>query len=75
MDFQPGYLSCKPAPVRPQTSCSAADILDFEAGLHKPLVWALRRMSARLALPGHVPGLAALAQNRPGTEQEWQSEP
>ena len=75
MDSLSDPLLCRPALVRFQSSCSVVGSLDFEAGLHTLLVWALHRMSARLALPEHAPGPVAVAQNRPAIEQEWQSEP
>ena len=75
MGFLPDPPWCKPGPVGSQSSCSVGGSLELRAGLCTLLVWALHRMSARLALPGHAPGPVALAQNHPATEQEWQSEP
>ena len=68
-------LSCKPAPVRSQCSGSVVGSLDFEAGSHTLQVWVLHRTSARLVLPGHAPGLVALAQSHLEPKQEWQSGP
>ena len=75
MDSRRDLLSYRLALVRFQNSCSVVGTLDFEAGSHTLLVWALRRRSAHLALLGHAPGPVALTQNHPAIEQEWQSEP
>ena len=75
MDSLRDLLPYKPARVRSQNSYSVVGSLDSEAGSRTLRVWVLHRMSARLALPGHAPGLVVLAQNHLAVEQEWQSEP
>lgn len=75
MGFLHDLLSYRLGQARFQNSCYVVDNLDFEAGSHTLLEWALRRMSAHLALLGHAPGPVALTQNRLAIEQEWQSEP
>ena len=75
MDSLHDPLSCKPAPVRSQDSSRVFGSLDSEAGSHMLQVWVPYRTSARRALPGHAPGLAALAQSHPEEEREWQNEP
>ena len=75
MDFRPDPPLCKPAQVRSQNSCRVIGDPDSEAGLNRLPELVLHRMSARLALLGHVLGLGAPAQTRPAIQREWQSEP